>query len=159
VLSIAGMGAWVWKLKDKESTFAAQADLKAKRVQAAAQEAITARDREHEQSLAHLNEQHQKEVQALNTDFEKKIDDLRKEERTKLSQAYEQFSHILDGDKKTLDYINLIEKKIKGGDTISKAEAEKLAVIATGLTYLQKQYRKPFEDFGELETYLAKRAS
>ena len=42
---------------------------------------------------------------------------------------------------------------------ISKAEAEKLAVIATGLTYLQKQYTKPFEDFGELEAYLQKRAS
>ena len=48
---------------------------------------------------------------------------------------------------------------MKAGQAVSKGEVEKLAVIATGLGYLQKQYQKPFEEFKELETFLSKRAT
>ncbi len=110
-------------------------------------------------ALDTLNGQHQQEIQKLNEDHEQKLEAMRKEQRTKLTQAYQQFSGILDGDKKTIDYINLIEQKVKSGQDVSKAEADKLAVIVTGLSYLQKQYQKPFEDFREPESYPRKRAS
>ena len=76
-----------------------------------------------------------------------------------MATAFEQFGGILDGNKKTLDYINLLEKKVKSGEAISKNEAEQLAIVATGLGYLQKQYSKPLERFSELESYLSRRAS
>ena len=155
VVTLGGMGAWVWRThEDLTST---QTSLY--RAEASKKAALEQKDAEHQDAVAALNAQHDKDVQKLSADFEKELDGLRKDERSRLAQAYEQFSHILDGDKKTVDYINLIEQKVKSGEKVSKEEAEKLAVIATGLTYLQKQYRKPFEDFGELETYLSKRAT
>jgi len=155
VIVAGSMGAWVWKVYerlDASRTLLAQAE---KRTAVA----LARKDRDQQQAFATLNEQHQKEIQRLNDEGEQKLEALRKEQRTKLTQAYQQFSGILDGDRKTLDYINLIEQKVKSGQEVSKAEADKLAVIASGLTYLQKQYQKPFEDFRELESFLEKRAS
>ncbi|MFZ4765658.1 MAG: hypothetical protein ACOYMN_11955, partial [Roseimicrobium sp.] len=57
-----------------------------------------------------------------------------------------------------LDYINLLESKVKSGQAVSQNEAQKLALIATGLGYLQKQYQRPFREFTELEAYLSNRA-
>lgn len=154
-LTLGGMGAWVWKLVEKQGTI--ERDLR--KVETSKAVELAQKDKEHEEAGAASDARHQQDIQKLSADYEAKIDEIRKRERVKFAQAYEQFSDILDGDKKTLDYINLIEQKVKSGQSLSKAEAEKLAVIATGLTYLQKQYTKPFEDFGELEGYLQKRAS
>lgn len=154
-LTLGGMGAWVWKLIEKQG--ALERDLRG--VEVSKVVALAGKDKEHEEARAASDARHRQDLQRLNADHEAKIEEIRRRERVKFAQAYEQFSNILDGDKKTLDYINLIEQKVKSGQMISKAEAEQLAVIATGLTYLQKQYTKPFEDFGELEAYLQKRAS
>jgi hypothetical protein len=153
-LTLGGMGAWVWKLNDRQGVV--ERDLRS--AETAKAVALARKDKEHEEALAAQDARHQEDMRKLGADYEAKLDDFSKRERLKLAQAYEQFSSILDGDRKTLDYINLIEQKVKSGQQISKAEAENLAVIATGLTYLQKQYAKPFEDFGELEAYLQKRA-
>lgn len=155
VLTLGGMGAWVWRTNENFKV-AEKAALKAN---ADKTSALAAKDREHEQAVAEMRQKQEDEMKKQGEDFEKKLDALRKEERAKLGQAYEQFSHILDGDRKVLDYINLIEQKVKAGEKISRNEAEKLAVIATGLTYLQKQYQKPFAEFGELEAYFQKRAN
>ncbi len=154
-LTLGGMSAWVWKLSDRQ----AMVERELRNAETTKAVALARQDMENQESRAAADARHQEDLQKLNADYETKIDDLSKRERLKLAQAYEQFSSILDGDRKTLDYINLIEKKMKAGEAISKAEAGRLAVIATGLTYLQKQYTKPFEDFGELEAYLQKRAS
>lgn len=154
-LTLGGMGAWVWKLSEKQET----TERALRKVETAKAVALAEKDKEHEDARAADNLRHQQDLQRLNADYEAKIEEIRKRERVKFAQAYEQFSNILDGDKKTLEYINLIEQKVKSGQMMSKSEAEQLAVIATGLTYLQKQYTKPFEDFGELEAYLQKRAS
>lgn len=154
-LTLGGLGAWVWKLHEKEAT-TAEALRKADTERAVA---LAARDQEHQQAVREQAVKHQEDFKKLNADFEKRMEELRRQERARLAKAYEQFSSILDGDKKTMDYINLIEQKVKAGREMSKAEAEQLAVIATGLAYLQRQYAKPFEEFGELEAYLQKRAS
>jgi hypothetical protein len=154
-LTLGGMGAWVWKLHEKH----ALAEQELRQADFAKAAALARRDQEHEQAMAAESARHEEELKKLNAEHEAVIDDLRRQERLKLAQAYEQFSSILDGDKRTIDYINLIEQKVKASRLISRAEAEKLAIIATGLSYLQKQYAKPFEEFGELETYLQKRSS
>lgn len=154
-LTLGGMGAWVWKLIEKQGVI--EGDLR--KVETSKAVALAQKDREHEEARAAGDARHRQDIQKLSADYEAKIEEIRKLERVKFARAYEQFSDILDGDKKTLEYINLIEQKVKSGQMLSKAEAERLAVIATGLTYLQKQYTKPFEDFGELEAYLQKRAS
>ncbi len=154
VLSLGGMGAWVWKSKQEER--AAEEALTRTVDNQEAQ--IAARKAEADRALADQKAQHDEDVKQLKEAQAKEIEDLRKTERERMAQAFSQFGDILDGNKKTLDYINLLEQKVKSGQEISKAEAQKLAVIATGLSYLQQQYKKPFREFTELETYLANRA-
>ena len=154
VLSLGGMGAWVWKAKDNQWE-AEQAEAKAVQM---TRETLEAKDAEIQKALQDQQAKHDKDVAALNEKHEQDLDALRKAERQRMAQAFNQFSDILDGNKKTLDYINLLEEKVKSGQNVSTNEAQKLAIIATALGYLQKQYQKPFREFVELEAYLSKRA-
>lgn len=147
ILSLGGMGAWVWKAKDNQ--WQAEEESRA---------AVAAKEDEMKRALQQQQDRHDKDLSAMVEKHEQDIDALRKTERQRMAQAFTQFSDILDGNKKTLDYINLLEDKVKSGQNVSANEAQKLATIATGLGYLQKQYQKPFREFAELEAYLSKRA-
>lgn len=154
VLSLGGMGTWVWKAKDNQ--WQAEA-AEAKAVQRE-QAVLDAKASEIERALQDQQARHDKDIAALNEKHEKELDALRKSERQRMAQAFNQFGDILDGNKKTLEYINLLEEKVKSGQSVSANEAQKLATIASALGYLQKQYQKPFREFAELEAYLSKRA-
>jgi hypothetical protein len=154
VLSLGGMGAWVWKSKQEER----QAEEALTRAVDMQEAKLAARQQESDRVLAEERAKHEGDIKQLREVQAKEIEDLRKTERERMAQAFSQFGDILDGNKKTLDYLNLLEQKVKSGQEISKAESQKLAVIATGLGYLQQQYKKPFREFTELETYLAGRA-
>lgn len=159
VLSLAGMGAWVYTAKQKQWT-AEESTLKIKEeLQLAAKTELEAKVAEHQKELMAQSQGHQKELETINADWEKKMDTLRKEERQRMNQAFTQFGDILEGNKKALNSITALEEKVKAGQELSKAESQDLAVMATGLSYLQKQYEKPFQEFKELETYLSKRSS
>ncbi len=153
-LSLGGMGTWVWKAKDNQW----QAEAVAARAEQKAVEAVATKESEVQSALQAQQDRHDKDLAALNEKHEKELDALRKSERQRMSQAFTQFGDILDGNKKTLEYINLLEDKVKSGQNVSSNEAQKLATIATALGYLQKQYQKPFREFAELEAYLSKRA-
>jgi hypothetical protein len=155
VLALAGMGTWVWKLKEKLD----DSDAKVEQLAQSHRSDLAAKAKEKEEALAAQNEENQKVVQTLKDDFDRKLDALRADERKRVSTAFSQFSDILDGNKKTLEYINALESKVKAGQGIDKNEAEKLAVFATGLSYLHKQYQKPFREFRELESYLNRQAN
>ncbi|MDB6120031.1 MAG: hypothetical protein JWO08_3812 [Verrucomicrobiaceae bacterium] len=114
---------------------------------------------QHREAFTALQDKHLKEIQELNEEFEKRIDGLRRDQRQKMASAFTEFQSIFDGNKKTINYIDALEGKVKAGQAVSRAEVEKLAVIATGLGYLQKQYQKPMEEFKELEKFLARQTS
>lgn len=154
ILSLAGMGTWVWKTKTELQDSNQKVEESAKVLE----DAVVSKEMEMKNALSTLEDQHQKEVSGLIESHQKQLDDLRGTERQRMAAAFEQFSDIIDGNKKTLDYIDLLEKKVKSGQDISVNEAQKLATIASGLGYLQKQYQKPFQEFNELEAYLSKRA-
>jgi hypothetical protein len=148
------MGAWVWKAKDNQW----QAEQAAAEAEDRTQATLAAKDAELQKALQDQQARHDKDLAKLNERHEQELDSLRKSERQRMAQAFTQFGDILDGNKKTLEYINLLEEKVKSGQNISVNEAQKLATIATALGYLQKQYQKPFREFAELEAYLSKRA-
>lgn len=154
VLSLGGMGTWVWKAKDNQW----EAEAAAAKSEEKAAAAVATKEAELQSALQAQQERHDKDLAAINEKHEKDLDALSKSERQRMAQAFTQFSDILDGNKKTLDYINLLEDKVKSGQNVSANEAQKLATIATALGYLQKQYQKPFREFAELEAYLSKRA-
>ncbi|CAN5782822.1 hypothetical protein BH11VER1_BH11VER1_39340 [soil metagenome] len=159
VVSLAGMGAWVYTAKQKQWT-AEQAIVKTgEEIQQKAKAELEAKVAEHQKELTAQGQGHQKEMETLNADWEKKMEAQRKEGVQRMDQAFTQFGDILEGNKKALNSINALEQKVKTGQTLSKAESQDLAVMATGLTYLQKQYEKPFQEFKELETYLSKQSS
>lgn len=154
VLCLAGMGAWVWKAKDNQW----EAEEAAAKAREETKATLAAKDAEIQKALQDQQARHDKDLAAMNEKHEKDLDAMRKAERQRMAQAFTQFGDILDGNKKTLDYINLLEDKVKSGQNLSANEAQKLATIATALGYLQKQYQKPFQEFAELEAYLSKRA-
>ncbi len=155
IILIFGLGGFAWKvLMDKKAIEEDYAALEASQVAA-----MKAKSQELQSALAAQNEQHQRAIQALNDEFEGKLDAFRAEQREKLAEAYNEFENIFEGNKKTIDYINLLEGKVKAGQALSKTEVEKLAVITTGLGYLQKQYQKPLAEFKELESYFATQAA
>ena len=152
VLVIAGLGYLL-----KSQTAAQQDEIGHLKSQLLAQR----KDHEIElrNALVEQADQHQKAIQTLNADFDKKLVELQQSQRTQLTTAYKEFENIFDGNKKTIDYINLLEDKVKAGQTISKAEVERLAIIGTGISYLQKQYAKPLDQFSELASYFEKQAA
>jgi hypothetical protein len=152
VIGLGAMGMWVSQLQDQHRS-------EVTNLKSDHQRAIVRLEDQHKDAFVALQDKHAKEVQVLTEDFEKKLDVLRKDQRQKMASAFTEFQSIFDGNKKTIDYINALEGKVKSGQAVSKGEVEKLAVIATGLGYLQKQYQKPFQEFKELESYLAKKTS
>jgi hypothetical protein len=114
---------------------------------------LEAKDQELRHSLSAQNEQHQKAIQSLNEEHDQKLNELRQDQRKQIAGAYKEFENIFAGNKKTLDYINLLEGKAKAGQALSKIEVEKLVVITSGISFLQKQYQKPLQEFTALQDY------
>jgi hypothetical protein len=113
----------------------------------------------HAAALNQMAAEHDATVKSLTADFEAKLDGLQKNQREQMASAFKEFENIFDGNKRTIDYINALESKVKAGQAVSKGEVEKLALIATGISFLQKEYQKPFTEFRALEDYLAKQAA
>ena len=115
VLSLAGLG---YQMKQEQAQHrTAMADL-----QESHQRALEQLKTQNEQVLAARQAEHERVVKALNEDFEKRIDGLRKDQQAKMATAFREFESIFDGNKKTIDYINALEARVKAGQAVSKAE-------------------------------------
>ena len=156
VLGLIALGIWVVQLQEQHRH--ALADLKSS-LEESHQRAVESLTAQNEQAQAARQAEHERVVKSLSEDFEKRVDSLRKDQQTKMASAFREFESIFDGNKKTIDYINALEARVKAGQGVSKAEVEKLAVIATGISFLQKEYQKPFQEFRELESFLSKQAA
>lgn len=158
VLSFLASGVLGWFLfQSRTDLQTARAELE--QVKAEHAEALKAKEAEFQRTLDSQAAQHQKMITTLNDEHEKKIDELRKGERQRLASAAKEFENIFEGNKTTLQYIDLLEDKVKAGQALSKAEVEKLSIITTGLGYLKKQYQKPMQEFQELANYFEAQAN
>lgn len=145
----AGLGYSTWH-------FYAQSDtLKKELEQARAMHELDlqTKDEEAQRSLAALEEKHQGVLQDLNSKYDKKLVELRQDQRKQMATAYKEFENIFSGNKQTIEYINQLETKVKGGQALAKNEVERLSVIASGIGFLQKQYQKPMQEFTALQEY------
>ena len=158
VLSFLASGVLGWFLfQSRTDLTVAHAEIE--QIKIAQAEEMKAKEAEFQRTFDNQAAQHQKMITALNDEHEKKIDELRKGERKRLAIAAKEFENIFEGNKTTLQYIDLLEDKVKAGQTLSKAEVEKLSIITTGLGYLKKQYQKPMQEFQELANYFDAQAS
>jgi hypothetical protein len=151
VACLAGLGLWIRRIDADHAVAMSES-------RAVQQREIAKLNSELAESLTSQQAKHDEVVKLLTSDYEGKLDGLRREQQTKMASAFKEFESIFDGNKKTIDYINALESRIKAGQSVSKAEVEKLAVIATGLNFLKKEYQKPFQEFRELESFLAKQS-
>lgn len=158
VLSLLASGVLGWFLFQSRSDLA-EARQQMEALKAEHVEELRAQEAEFQRSLQAQAAQHQKMITDLNADHEKKVDELRQGERKRLATAAKEFENIFEGNKTTLQYIDLLEDKVKAGQMLSKAEVEKLAIITTGLGYLKQQYQKPMQEFQELVAYFEAQAS
>ena len=60
---------------------------------------------------------------------------LRSDQRKQMATAFKEFENIFEGNRRTIDYIDALETKVKAGQGVSKAEVEKLSLIATGISF------------------------
>jgi hypothetical protein len=152
LIGTAALGTWHWQtLNAHKKELAEQAD--------AHKRAVEDLEVGHRSALASEQEAHQVAIKAMMADHEKSLDGLRSDQRKQMATAFKEFENIFEGNRRTIDYIDALEGKVKAGQGVSKAEVEKLSLIATGISFLQKEYQKPFSEFKQLEDYLAKQAA
>lgn len=108
---------------------------------------------ENQRALANQQEQHQKELRALVAENEKSLAETRQNQQARIASALKEFENIFAGNRQTLQYLDTLEARVKAGQAVSRAEVEKLAVITSGISYLQKQYQKPLQEFTALQDY------
>lgn len=152
VLGSAGLGIALWQEKQERRAEVARLEMEYER-------ALQQKDEAAQQALADQTERHEQRIQAMQQDFESRLDSLRADQRKQIADAYREFESIFEGNRQTIEYINLLEGKVRAGQQLSRNEVEKLTVIATGLGYLQKQYQKPLQEFAELEAYFERQAA
>jgi hypothetical protein len=155
ILTIAALGYGIWHFKTDADARSAEIV----QLTAAHDSALAAKDEEMRLALAAQNEKHQRELAAVQEDHDKTLTEMRSAQRTQMATAFKEFENIFAGNRKTIEYINLLEGKVKGGQELSKIEVEKLAVIASGLGYLQKQYQRPLQEFTALQQYFEAEAA
>lgn len=152
LLACGGLGFAIWQGNETHRKALAAAD-------DAHQRELDDLQSAHNAALAAEQEKSITAIQNLNAEHEKTLDSLRNDQRRQMTTALKEFEDIFDGNRRTIDYLNVLEGRIRGGQSVSKAEVEKLAIIATGLGFLQKEYQKPFSEFKQLEEYLSKQAA
>ncbi|MES2506646.1 MAG: hypothetical protein V4599_08080 [Verrucomicrobiota bacterium] len=148
-LVIASLGYGIWYYHSDAGRLRQEMD----QLKSAQELALQAKDEEMQRSLAAQNAQHQATLQGLNDEYDKKLIGLRQEQRQQMASAYKEFENIFSGNKQTIEYINLLEGKVKAGQALSKNEVERLTVITSGISFLQKQYQKPMQEFSALQEY------
>lgn len=94
----------------------------------------------------------QAEIERLKNDFVQ----LEADHKEQLQRTFAQMNEIVYDSKKTLNYINGIETRLRKGQRIDKEEAAKLANVVNGLSFLHEQYKKPISEFRELDQYFQK---
>lgn len=149
VLVFLGLSYGIWHYHSDAGRLRQEMD----QVKASHELALQAKDEEMQRTLSAQNAQHQKALQAVNDEHDKKLGELRSEQRQQMARAYKEFENIFTGNKQTLDYIAALEAKMKAGQTLSKIELEKMVIIANGVSFLQKQYQKPLQEFAALQDY------
>ncbi len=101
-----------------------------------------------------LDEQ-RNEIDRIKKEWSDQIAKLKQEQQSRMEQTYAKMNGIVHDSRKTLEYIGLLEDKLKAGESLNEKEAKNLDAIISGLVVLHKQYQKPIHEFHELETFLS----
>jgi hypothetical protein len=103
--------------------------------------------------------EHAAEVQRLNSDWQAQVKSVEQASEQRLNQGMVAAAKVVDdvvnNSEATVGYLKQLEAKVRGGQQLQRAEIDKLRAVAGGLSYLNKQYEKPIEEFKELDAYVS----
>jgi uncharacterized protein YukE len=93
------------------------------------------------------------ETERLREEWETQISTLKTQHKEQLQRTYAQMNEIVYDSKETLSYIGDIETRLRDGQNIDQEEAARLQSVINGLVFLHEQYKKPLNEFRELDRY------
>ncbi len=147
-LFLGGLAYWQWAQKGRLSRSADE------QIEAASQKLEEARIN-HERIAGELRDSHQRELVELNTEWNTRMEEERAASDQRIGRLFGQLNEIIHDSAQTAAYISDLETRLAAGETLAREEIETLQAIAGSLGYLKEQYRKPLEEFRELEQFLA----
>lgn len=105
--------------------------------------------------LSSLLADKQAEMERLREEWSTQVATMEEQHKEQLQRTYGQMNEIVYDSKKTLEYIGDIETRLRDGQAIDREEAAKLTGVINGLAFLHEQYKKPLNEFRELDRYFA----
>ncbi len=101
----------------------------------------------------------QAESERLRDEWATQVDTLKQQHKDQLQRTYAQMNDIVYDSRKTLAYIGDIETRLRSGQNLDQEEAAKLSSVVNGLLVLHEQYKKPLNEFRELNRYFNQQLS
>lgn len=105
--------------------------------------------------LSSLLADKQAETDRMREEWAAQIENLKERQKDQLERTYAQMNEIVYDSKSTLSYIADIETRLRDGQEIDQAEADRLTNVVNGLVFLHEQYKKPLNEFRELNRYFS----
>ncbi len=103
--------------------------------------------------LSSLLADKQAETDRMREDWSSQVGNLKERQREQLERTYAQMNEIVYDSKTTLSYIGDIESRLRDGQKLDQVEAARLKSVVNGLVFLHEQYKKPLNEFRELNRY------
>lgn len=101
----------------------------------------------------------QAETERLKEEWTSQVETLQTQHKEQLQRTYAQMNEIVYDSRKTLAYIGDIETRLRDGENLDREEVTKLTGVINGLAFLHEQYKKPLNEFRELDRYFAQQLS
>ena len=105
--------------------------------------------------LSSLLADKQAEAERLREEWTTQVETLKTQHKDQLQRTYAQMNEIVYDSRKTLSYIGDIETRLRDGQNIDTKEASELQSVVNGLVFLHEQYKKPLNEFRELNRYFS----
>ncbi|MEX2578688.1 MAG: hypothetical protein WD342_06495 [Verrucomicrobiales bacterium] len=109
--------------------------------------------------LSSLLADKQAETERIKEEWTTQVETLEDQHKEQLQRTYGQMNEIVYDSRKTLEYIGDIETRLRDGQNLDKQEAGKLTGVINGLAFLHEQYKKPLNEFRELDRYFTQQLS
>lgn len=101
----------------------------------------------------------QAEVDRIREEWASQVETLKTQHTEQLQRTYAQMNEIVYDSRKTLNYIGDIETRLREGQNLDTEEATELQSVINGLVFLHEQYKKPLNEFRELNRYFNQQLS
>lgn len=106
--------------------------------------------------LSSLLADKQAETERIREEWAAQVETLKTQHTEQLQRTYAQMNEIVYDSRKTLSYIGDIETRLRDGQNLDSKEAAELQSVVNGLVFLHEQYKKPLNEFRELDRYFSR---